>query len=117
MSIKRAVPNIATEDVAESREFYAGVLGFDVSMDEGSFLLFSSPVAPNVQVSVNETPAESQAAFAVDVGSPDRVTEVYEECRRRGLSVVEELADKPWGIRRFGVLDPSGVQVSVLAHL
>ena len=24
---------------------------------------------------------------------------------------------KPWGIRRFSVLDPSGARVTVLAHL
>jgi catechol 2,3-dioxygenase-like lactoylglutathione lyase family enzyme len=117
VSIRRAVPNVQSDDVAASRMFYVDVLGFEVSMDEGSFVLFAAPGAPDMQVSVNETPTGSQAGFAVDVGSPERVAEIHAACVASGLSVVEELDDKPWGIRRFGVLDPSGVQVTVLAHL
>jgi catechol 2,3-dioxygenase-like lactoylglutathione lyase family enzyme len=33
VSIKRVVPDITCDAIDESRDFYAGVLGFDVAMD------------------------------------------------------------------------------------
>lgn len=106
------------EDLEATREFYVDVLGFEVSMEVGDFLLFSSPNAPDVQVSVNETPEGAPpAAFAVDVGSPDRAKEIYDALVSRGVTVTEEIEDKPWGIRRFGVVDPDGVRVTILCHL
>jgi hypothetical protein len=55
--------------------------------------------------------------FAVDVGTAGRVTELHGEVVERGLTIVEPIDDKPWGIRRFSVLDPNGTRVTVLAHL
>ncbi len=117
MSVQRSVPNLQSADIEAVRAFYVHDVGFDVSMDEGEFILFSSRANPDVQVSLNETPSGPQAALAVDVGTPERVAELYEACQSRGLSIVEPLDDKPWGIRRFGVVDPSGAQVTLLAHL
>lgn len=34
-----------------------------------------------------------------------------------GVRASEPLDDKPWGIRRFSLLDPSGSRMTVLAHL
>lgn len=35
MSIRRVVPNIASVKLDASRDFYAGLLGFQVAMDMG----------------------------------------------------------------------------------
>jgi len=35
MGIKRVVPDIITDRLEESRDFYVDVLGFDVAMDMG----------------------------------------------------------------------------------
>jgi catechol 2,3-dioxygenase-like lactoylglutathione lyase family enzyme len=119
MTISRAIPDVQSDDLPATRAFYVDVLGFDVSMDVEPFVLFSSPVDPNVQVSVNETPAGVTVlpGFAVDVGTAERAREVYDDVVARGLTIVEEIDDKPWGIRRFGVLDPNGVRVTVLSHM
>ena len=42
MSIRRVVPDIKSERVDESREFYVGVLGFKVAMDMGWVMTFAS---------------------------------------------------------------------------
>jgi catechol 2,3-dioxygenase-like lactoylglutathione lyase family enzyme len=35
MTIRRAIPNLVSDDLAGAREFYAGFLGFDVAMHTG----------------------------------------------------------------------------------
>ena len=115
--IKRAAPDIRADDVAASREFYGELLGFHLAMEEGNFLLFSSPANPAIQVSLNGDFGTLPPGFIVDVGSAERVTEIYDTAVAQGLRIVEPLEDKPWGIRRFSVLDPSGNRVSVLAHI
>ena len=74
MTITRAVPDIRSDDIEASRAFYAGLLGFDVSMESGKFLLFTSPSDSNVQVSLNgdfdSLPAGSSSTSAPPIGSP-----------------------------------------------
>lgn len=116
MRITRAVPDIRSDDIEASRAFYNGLLGFDVSMEAGKFLLFSSPSDPNIQVSLNGDFDSLPAGFIVDVGTADRVAEIHAAAVASGLRIIEDVDDKPWGIRRFSLLDPSGSRVTVLAH-
>jgi catechol 2,3-dioxygenase-like lactoylglutathione lyase family enzyme len=52
MSIKRAVPDIISERIDESRKFYTEFLGFDVAMDMGWVLTFASPSNPTAQITL-----------------------------------------------------------------
>jgi catechol 2,3-dioxygenase-like lactoylglutathione lyase family enzyme len=117
MRITRAFPDIRSDDIEGSRAFYAGLLGFDVSMEVGKFVLFTSPSDPKVQVSLNGDFDSLPAGFIVDVGSGERVDEIHAAAQAGGLRIIEALDDKPWGIRRFSLLDPSGNRVTVLAHI
>jgi catechol 2,3-dioxygenase-like lactoylglutathione lyase family enzyme len=116
VTIIRAVPDIRSDDIEASRAFYAGLLGFNVAMEVDTFLIFSSPSDPHIQVSLNGDFASLPAGFIVDVGTAERVAEIHAAAVQQGLRIVEELDDKPWGIRRFSLLDPSGTRVSILAH-
>jgi catechol 2,3-dioxygenase-like lactoylglutathione lyase family enzyme len=116
MTITRAVPDIRSDDIEASRSFYSGLLGFDVSMESGKFLLFTSPSDPNVQVSLNGDFDSLPAGFIVDVDTAERVSEIHSAAVASGLRIIEDVDDKPWGIRRFSMLDPSGSRVTVLAH-
>lgn len=116
MRITRAVPDIRSDDIEGSRNFYSGLLGFDVAMEAGKFLLFTSPSDPNIQVSLNGDFDSLPAGFIVDVGAAERVTDIHDAALAQGLRIVEGVDDKPWGIRRFSLLDPSGSRVTVLAH-
>jgi len=50
MSVQRVVPDITTQHLDESREFYVGLLGFDVAMDMGWVVTLVSPVNRTAQV-------------------------------------------------------------------
>jgi catechol 2,3-dioxygenase-like lactoylglutathione lyase family enzyme len=120
MTIVRTVPDIRALDLLVSRAFYEELLGFKVVMDQAGMLIFASPTEPKQQVTLNGDAAESAAlppGFAMDVGFPESVSELHARAVNQGCIIVEPLEDKPMGIRRFSLLDPNGVRITVLAHL
>jgi catechol 2,3-dioxygenase-like lactoylglutathione lyase family enzyme len=116
MSIKRVVPDIQSDRIDESREFYAGFLGFQVGMDMGWVITFVSPTNPTAQVTLLRADASDgvQPQMSIEV---DNVDEVHARAVERGLKIVHPLTDEPWGVRRFFVADPNGVVINVLSHL
>ena len=119
MTIRRAVPNLVSGDLATAREFYAGFLGFDVAMDEPGFTMFASPSNRTAQITVADRnqPGQdrgiSEAHISVEVAD---VGALHAEAVRRGLEIVYPLTDEPWGIRRFFVRDPDGRVINVVQH-
>ena len=115
MSIRRVVPDITTERMEESREFYVGLLGFQIAMDMDWVVTFVSPVNPTAQVTVMTRDATSpmQPQMSVEVSNVDAV---HAEALQRGAEIVYPLTDEPWGVRRFFVHDPNGVVINVLEH-
>ena len=120
MTIRRAIPNLPVEDLAKSREFYAGFLGFDVAMDEEGFTMFASPSNRTAQITIADihNPGQdrgvSEAHISVEV---EDVDSLHADAVRRGLEIVYPLTDEPWGIRRFFVKDPDGTVINVAMHL
>jgi len=118
VKIRRIIPEINSSDLEATRKFYAGLLGLTVDMEDGDFLMFSSAAAPNSQLVVNDNGHRGlPPGFAIDVDTADSVTTLHDQCQQRGLVIVEPLDDKPWGIRRFSVLDPNGVRVTIIGHV
>ena len=120
MTIRRAIPNMTVDDLAKSREFYAGFLGFDVAMDEPGFNMFASPSNRTAQITIADkhNPGQdrgvSEAQISVEVEDVDRL---HAEAVRRGLEIVYPLTNEPWGIRRFFVKDPDGTVINVAQHV
>jgi catechol 2,3-dioxygenase-like lactoylglutathione lyase family enzyme len=93
VTIRRAIPNLLSGDLAATREFYAGFLGrHNPGQDRGV----------------------SKARVSVEVEDVDAL---YAEAVRRGLEIVYPLTNEPWGIRRFFVRDPDGTVINVAQHL
>jgi catechol 2,3-dioxygenase-like lactoylglutathione lyase family enzyme len=115
MSVQRVVPDITTDRIEESREFYVGLLGFEVAMDMDWVVTLVSPVNRTAQVILmtRDARAPLQPQISIEVTNVDAV---HAEAVRRGDDVIYPLTDEPWGVRRFFVRDPSGVVINVLAH-
>ncbi|MGH3360177.1 MAG: VOC family protein [Nocardioidaceae bacterium] len=117
MNVARVVPYPGGGDIPASRDFYVGVLGLEVAMED-PVLCLSSPANPSAQVILAPPDFEDPPpSFGVELGDPDAVDAAHAEAVRRGLRVVYPLTDEPWGVRRFFVEDPGGTIVNVLAHL
>lgn len=116
--ITRIIPEVRSRDLAETREFYGGLLGLEVDQAQEDSLLMHSPTHPNAQLVVNDNAHPNlPPGFAIDIDDPRRVARLYEEVQWRGFAIVEPLEDKPGGIRRFSMIDPNGVRVTILSRL
>src|SRR5262249_54519592 len=115
MSIRRVVPNIASERLDESREFYVGFLGLEMAMNMGWVMTFVSPTNPTAQITVVRRKESSEPHADVSVEVLD-VDAVHKRALDRGLDIVYPLTDEPWGVRRFFVADPNGMVLNVMSH-
>jgi len=116
MSIRRVVPDIKSQHLAESRSFYVDFLGFEMAMDMGFVMTFVSPSNPTAQITVVKDDGGSAVMPDVSVEVSD-VDHVHTRAVERGLEIVYPLTDEPWGVRRFFVVDPNGTILNVLSHL
>jgi uncharacterized glyoxalase superfamily protein PhnB len=114
MSIRRVMPDIRSEAMEESRDFY-GLLGFEEVMNHGWVMTLASPSNPTAQVTFmsHDKAAPVVPDMSVEV---DDVDAVYAVMRDSGAEVVHPLQDEEWGVRRFFVRDPNGRVVNVLSH-
>ncbi|MGW2110518.1 VOC family protein [Streptomyces sp. NPDC001948] len=114
MAVRRVVPNVQSESVRESREFY-GLLGFEEVMNHGWIMTLASPSHPAAQVSFMacDKTAPVTPDMSVEV---DDVDAAYAVMREFGAEIVHPLQNEEWGVRRFFVRDPSGRVVNVLGH-
>ncbi len=115
MQIRRVVPDIRTDRMAESRAFYGDVIGLVESMDLGWIVGFvsSSNETAQVQLLTHDATAPVTPQMSVEV---EDVEEVWRRANQAGLEIVHPLTDEPWGVRRFFVRDPNGVVVNVMTH-
>lgn len=113
MKITRAVPNIRSDRPAETRDFFIGLLGFEVVMDLGWVVTVASPANSSAQVTIigNDDPAAPGVSVEVD-----DVDAVHSRAVKRGLEITYPLRDEEWGVRRFMLREPSGTVVNVLSH-
>ncbi|WP_329115418.1 VOC family protein [Streptomyces sp. NBC_01465] len=114
MAVRRVVPNIRTEAMEESRDFY-GRLGFEEVMNHGWIMTLASPSQPAAQVSVMTHDKTAPVAPDLSV-QVDDVDAAYAAMVADGAEIVHPLQDEEWGVRRFFVRDPSGQVVNVLSH-
>ncbi|ARI56637.1 MULTISPECIES: VOC family protein [Streptomyces] len=114
MTVRRVVPNIRSEALQESREFY-GLLGFEEVMNHGWIMTLASPATPAAQISIMDSDKTAPVTPDMSV-EVDDVDAAYAAMREGGAEIVYPLRDEEWGVRRFFVRDPSGRVVNVLGH-
>ncbi|HKV10400.1 MAG TPA: VOC family protein [Thermoanaerobaculia bacterium] len=106
---------LAVRDLAVSTRYYTDVLGFDqdpIEAEGWSFL-----TKDNFKLMLGECPDEKPAA---DLGNHsyfvylyvDELDQFYEEVTSRGAEVLSKPADKPWGLREFGLRTPDGHRIT-----
>jgi uncharacterized glyoxalase superfamily protein PhnB len=102
---------LAVRDLAVSTKYYTDVLGFDRDLIEAEGWSFLTK--DNFQVMLGECPDERPAAELGDHSYfvylyVEGVDQFYEEVAARGAEVLSLPADKPWGLREFGLRTPDG---------
>jgi catechol 2,3-dioxygenase-like lactoylglutathione lyase family enzyme len=113
VTVSRAVPNIKSDRPAETRDFFVGLLGFEVEMDLDWVVTVASPTNRSAQVTIVGN--DDMAAPGISVEVPD-VDAVHARAVERGLEIAYSLRDEEWGVRRFMLREPSGTLVNVVSH-
>ena len=121
MSIRRVVPNIASDDLEASRKFYADVLGFhiamDMAIDSGRIVTLVSPTNPTAQISLLSGRASDSRRqdpnLTIEVADVDAT---HARAIAAGVQIVYPLTTERWGVRRFYVADPNGLVINVMSH-
>ena len=111
--IERAVPNLRSERPEETREFFVGLLGFELAMDLGWVATFASPDNRSAQVSIMTNDDPSAPGISVGV---DDVDAVHDRAVEQGYEIAYPLRDEDWGVRRFMLREPGGTMVNVVSH-
>ncbi len=121
MSIRRVVPDLASQHLEESRAFYVEVLGLQVAMDmpidTGRIVTLVSPSNPTAQLSLLQGTSSASGRrdpnLTIEV---DDVDAAHAKAVAAGAKIVYPLTTEPWGVRRFYVSDPDGVVINVMTH-
>jgi len=115
------VPIVTTPRLQQTRAFYVDLLGWQLTFDHSHYL--------GVRAGPKGSTAAELGFMLPDADSPQpfpgqgitfsiRVADADAECARlraRGVPIVQEPADMPWGARAFVIADPNGV-VLYVAH-
>jgi catechol 2,3-dioxygenase-like lactoylglutathione lyase family enzyme len=123
LAVTRLLPNICTDKMEETRDFYAGLLGFIVGFEhQGWYVQMASPADPRLQIGIMRrdhefTPKEFQreAQGVIISVQVEDVDAAYAATLARGFSIAHELRDEGFGMRRFMVADPNGLLVNLFA--
>ena len=104
---------LAVPDLAASVDYYTRVLGMAVDftapgwafLSRGSFRVMLGECADALPA--HETGDHSYFAYVTVMG----IDELYAEVVEKGATLTQKLADKPWGMREFGVRTPDGHRI------
>jgi uncharacterized glyoxalase superfamily protein PhnB len=125
--MKKLVPILPSKNIPESLEFYGRVYGFsnswawtksgrqvtDFSSAIGEEIVYgglSEPLIVHFWFSDVKLVLES-AGFRIEVEDIDAM---YATCQAENcVHPNAPLTSKPWGLKEFGTLDPSGVLVTI----
>lgn len=114
MAVTRIVPDITSEDIPRSRDFYR-LLGLAERMDLGWVVILGPPDHHDVQLLLMGRDESAPVNPDISIGVDD-VDAAYERMVAAGVEIVHSLRDEPWGVRRFFVRDPNGKIVNVVQN-
>lgn len=127
MDITLAQCFIAVDDHDKAIAFYRDVLGLEVRNDVGfegmRWVTVGAPAQPDVNIVLeppladpNASPTDKQAMAELMakgmlrgvIFATDDCDAAFERLSAAGAEVLQEPMDQPYGVRDFGVRDPSG---------
>ena len=129
--MKRIVPILPSKNIPESLEFYRRAYGFSdpwawtrsmqqlkefsgVNPGDVTYGGLTNPLTVHFWFSDDQHVLQS-AGFRIEV---ENIEAAYATCQAANcIHPNAPLQTKPWGVREFGTLDPSGVLVTVYQEL
>jgi len=104
---------LAVKDLAVSVQFYREMLGFSLDFEVPGWAFLSRDRFRVMlgecadAMPAHETGDHSYFAYVTVEG----IDELYRECVAKRVPRVQDLSDKPWAMREFGVRTPDGHRI------
>jgi len=119
--MKSLFPDICSDHILESRDFYVQLLGFKVVFEIDWYVQLRSPKDESVQIafvrrdhpSVPRNFQESPRGVVI-TAEVDSVDPIYEAAKEQAYEIAYELRDERWGQRHFMTIDPNGLLVDIV---
>ncbi len=115
---------IVTTRLAESKAFYTGILGMEVTFENEFYLLLHTPdgqaafsfLLPDhpSQQPLFHKPFQGQGMY-LTLEVPD-VDKLYAEMKKKGVEIRIDIRDEPWGDRHFAIVDPNGIGIDIVHY-
>jgi len=107
-----AIPTLPSRSIEATVAFYRG-LGFEGephAFDNAYAILVRGAIELHFFCDRKLVPAESSAGCYIRVLDVDSIYRAFSSSQlpRNGIPRMEFLADKPWGLREFAIVDPDG---------
>lgn len=105
---------LAVHDLEQSSRFFLD-LGFEVVNRPDGWIFVKRD---NCMIMLGECPDALRASELGDHSYfgyllVDEIDEYYQEVRARGVEIMSPIANKPWGLREFGVRSPEGHRMTI----
>nr|CDQ37729.1 putative enzyme related to lactoylglutathione lyase [Virgibacillus halodenitrificans] len=122
-AVTRLLPNICTDQMEETRDFYKELLGFVVGfVHKGWYIQMVSPEKPEQQIGImrldhefTPRPFQNPAQSVIISVQVEDVEATYAAVKARGFELAHDLCDEEFGMRRFMVADPNGLLVNMFS--
>jgi catechol 2,3-dioxygenase-like lactoylglutathione lyase family enzyme len=111
-ALEGVVPILSVSDLEASLAYYTTVLGFDVAWQWGEPPYLASVFRDRVELNLSQAetaaaPAASRVYFQVS-----NVDDYYDQVTSAGAKVDVALDARPYGMKDFRIVDPSGNELS-----
>jgi catechol 2,3-dioxygenase-like lactoylglutathione lyase family enzyme len=111
--VKKTQHVLAVNDLDASDRFFVDKLGFELVSRIGGWSFLSLDgfhlMVGHCEDEVPARATNNHSYFAYV--NCDGIDELYASYNERGVEFVQRLADKPWGMREFGVVTPEGHRI------
>ncbi len=113
---------IITSNIQKSKEFYSEVLNFGTTFENEFYVLMHTPnnqaeisfLLPNHPSQQPLFQPEFQGKGMYLTLEVENVDDYYSMIRKKGIDIVIEIRDEPWGDRHFAIQDPNGVGIDIV---
>lgn len=104
---------LAVNDLDASEAYFTEKLGFTLRSRVGGWLFLSRD---NFHLMVGHCAGEAPARDTNNHSwfayvNCEGIDDLYEEYRDKGVEFTQRIANKPWGLREFGVVTPEGHRI------
>lgn len=116
---RKAVPSLPVRDCEAAIRWYCDVLGFRKDFDDAllgrDVTLFAGVSRGECALTLNQH--DTQRCTLTIGCEVDDADALCEELRARGVRIVIEPVDEPWGERHMAIEDPDGHQIHFSSEL